>query len=69
MFGPIEGRRHDSFMLADSCLQEKLIHITKLNRDPYVVYGDLSYGLSYNIRLLSVALIWLLEKNKLNKNE
>ena len=49
MFGPIEGRRHDSFMLAESDLQEKLIHITKPNGDPCVVYGDLSYGFSHNI--------------------
>lgn len=49
MFGPIEGRRHDAFMLAESGLQEKLIHITKPNGDPYVVYGDPAYGLSHNI--------------------
>ena len=36
-------------MLAESGLQEKLIHITKPNGDTYVVYGDLSYGWSYNI--------------------
>ena len=40
MFGPIEGWRHDEFILAESGLQEKLIHITKPNGDPYVVYGD-----------------------------
>lgn len=49
LFGPIEGRRHDAFMLAVSGLQEKLIHITKPNGEPYVVYGDPAYGLSQNI--------------------
>ncbi len=40
MFGPIEGRRHDSFMLGESGLEEQLRHITKPNGDPYVLYGD-----------------------------
>jgi hypothetical protein len=48
MFGPIEGRRHDAFMLAQSGLHEKLINITKPNGDPYVVYGDPAYGLTQN---------------------
>ena len=46
MFGPIEGRKHDAFMLAQSGLHEKLINITKPNGDPYVVYGDPAYGLT-----------------------
>ena len=46
MFGPIEGRRHDAFMLAVSGLQEMLVHITKPNGEPYVLYGDPAYGLS-----------------------
>ena len=49
MFGPIEGRRHDAFMLAQSGLHEKLINITKQNGDPYVLYGDSAYGLTENI--------------------
>ena len=49
MFGPIEGRRHDAFMLAVSGLQEKLVHITKPNGEPYVLYGDPAYGLSQTV--------------------
>ena len=49
MFGPIEGRRHDTFMLAQSGLHEKLINITKPNGDLYVLYGDPAYGLTQNI--------------------
>ena len=49
MFGPIEGRRHDAFMLAQSGLHEKLINITKPNGDPYVLYGDPAYGFTQNI--------------------
>ncbi len=46
MFGPIEGRRHDSFMLGESGLEEQLRHITKPNGDPYVLYGDPAYGVT-----------------------
>ena len=49
MFGPIEGRRHDAFMLAQSGLHEKLRHLTKPNGDPFVLYGDPAYGLTQNI--------------------
>lgn len=49
MFGPMEGRRHDAFMLAQSGLQENLIHITKRNGDPYVLCGNPAYGLTQNI--------------------
>ena len=49
LFGPIEGRRHDSFMLGESGLLPKLYHITKPNGEPYVLYGDPAYGLSRNI--------------------
>ena len=49
MFGPIEGRRHDAFMLAVSGLQEKLVHITKPNGEPYVLYGDPAYGSSQTV--------------------
>ena len=49
LFGPIEGRRHDSFMLGESGLEEKLRHITKPNKEPYVLYGDPAYGVTNNI--------------------
>ena len=49
LFGPLEGRRHDSFMLGESGLEEKLRHITKPNGEPYVLYGDPAYGVTNNI--------------------
>lgn len=49
MFGPIEGRRHDAFMLGVSGLPDKLRQFQKANGDPYVIYGDPAYGLSLNI--------------------
>lgn len=49
MFGPIEGRRHDAFMLSESGLLEKLRPLTHANGDPCVVYGDPAYGVSLNI--------------------
>lgn len=49
LFGPIEGRRHDAFMLGESGLQDKLKYITKPNGEPFVIYGDPGYGLALNI--------------------
>ena len=49
MFGPIEGKRHDAFMLAESGLAVQLRRIQKPNGEPYVVYGDPAYGLTPNI--------------------
>lgn len=49
MFGPIEGRRHDAFMLGVSGLSDKLQRFWKPNGEPYVIYGDLAYGLARNI--------------------
>lgn len=49
MFGPIEGRRHDAFMLGESGLAVKLQRLHKPNGDPYVLYGDPAYGLTRNI--------------------
>ena len=40
MFGPIEGRRHDAFMLGVSGLTEKLRQFDQHNGQPYVIYGD-----------------------------
>ena len=47
LFGPIEGRRHDAFMLSNSGLADQLKQFN--NGDPYVIYGDPAYGLSQNI--------------------
>ena len=35
MFGPIEGRRHDAFMLAESGVEQKLAQIRKPSGEPY----------------------------------
>ena len=49
LFGPIEGRRHDVFMLGESNLLPLLERIVKPNGDPYVVYGVPAYGISRHI--------------------
>jgi len=49
MFGPIEGKRHDAFMLGVSGLSNKLNRLQKPNREPYAIYGDPAYGLTKNI--------------------
>ena len=49
MFGPIEGRRHDTFMLGVSGLTGKLSRFQTPTEEPYVVYGDPAYGLARNI--------------------
>ena len=49
MFGPIEGRRHDAFMLAESHLTEKLERLNQQNGKHYIVYGDPAYGVNKNI--------------------
>lgn len=48
LFGPIEGRRHDAYMLSESGLLDKLRPHTNGNGDPYVVYGDPAYGIARN---------------------
>ena len=49
MFGPIEGRRHDAFMLRVSGLTEQLQRFQAPTGEAYVLYGDPAYGLSRNI--------------------
>ena len=49
MFGPVEGRRHDAFMLGMSDLLGKLRKFNLPNGEPYVIYGDPANGLSRNI--------------------
>ncbi|KAK2566657.1 hypothetical protein P5673_009318 [Acropora cervicornis] len=49
MFGPIEGRRHDAFMLGVSGLSAKLRRFVQHNGKPYVIYGDPAYGITQNI--------------------
>lgn len=49
MFGPIEGRKHDAFMLGVSGLADKLERLQTPTGEPYVIYGDPAYGLTCNI--------------------
>jgi hypothetical protein len=67
MFSPIEGRRHDAFMLGVSGLSDKLCRLTKRNGDPYVIYGDPAYGLSLNILAPFCGAQLTAEEKKFNK--
>ena len=49
MYGPVEGRWHDAFILSASVLSDKLRQSNQVNRQPYVIYGDPAYGVSRNI--------------------
>ncbi|CAH3163303.1 unnamed protein product, partial [Porites lobata] len=49
LYGPLEGKRHDAFMLGVSGLLPQLERITKPDGEPYVVYGDPAYGISRHI--------------------
>lgn len=49
MFGPIEGKRHDAFMLGVSGLAEKLRRFQRPNGKPYIICDDPAYGLTRNI--------------------
>ena len=44
LFGPMEGRRHDAAMLAESGLLTKLDRLPMMDNDtPFSIYGDLAY--------------------------
>ena len=49
MFGPIEERRHDDFMLGMSDLLPKLHGFVQPNGQPYSAYGDPAYPITCNI--------------------
>ena len=49
MFGPLEGRHHDAFMLAESGLLTKLQRFQTPSGEPYIIYGDPTYGVSQHI--------------------
>ena len=49
IFGPVEGKHHDAYMLSASGLLTKLQRHTQPNGQPYVIYGDPAYGLTQNI--------------------
>ena len=52
LFGHIEGKRHDAFMLSESGLSSKLVQFNQANGQPYIVYGDPAYGIYRNILTL-----------------
>ena len=45
----MEGKKHDTFMLGVSGLAEKLGRFQRPNGEPYIIYGDPAYGLTWNI--------------------
>ena len=46
LYGPVEGRRHDSGMLADSGIYQQIQQICHApNGSPLCIYGDLAYPL------------------------
>ena len=49
LFGPIEGRRHDAFMLGESGLNHILQRFWKPDEEPYIIYGDPAHGITRNI--------------------
>ena len=49
MFGPLEGRQHDAFMLSASGLPNMLQLLDQPDGSPYVLYGDSAYRVSRNI--------------------
>lgn len=49
LYGPVEGRRHDAYMLSESGLNGLLCSLTTPNGQPYVLYGDTAYGVNLNI--------------------
>ena len=49
LFGPVEGRHHDAYMLSVSGLISKLQAHTQSNSQPYILYGDPAYGVSSRV--------------------
>ena len=50
--GPYEGRRHDSFMLANSGLLQQLQQHAWHNQQPLRIYGDSAYPLPVHLQSL-----------------
>ena len=44
-FGPLEGRRHDSYMLGQSGMLQDLEQLNRHHPEPYYIYGDQAYPL------------------------
>ena len=45
LHGPVEGRRHDGYMLQDSVILPQLTKKVARNGEPYYLYGDPAYPL------------------------
>ena len=45
LYGPVEGRRHDAYMLQDSGILPQLTNKVDRNGEPYYLYGDPAYPL------------------------
>ena len=67
MFGPVEGCRHDAFVLGVSGLAEKLRRLQLPNGDPYIVYGDPAYGVTDNILAPFRGTFLTVEEQEFNK--
>ena len=51
LYGPVEGKRHDSGMLAMSNIFPQLqLHSIRPNGDPLCIYGDMAYPLRANLK-------------------
>ena len=51
LYGPVEGRRHDSGMLADSAILPQLQQFSRnQNGAPLCIYGDLAYPLRQQLQ-------------------
>ena len=52
LYGPVEGRRHDSGMLAESRLLDQLqLHAYTPNGKPPCIYGDPAYPLRVHLQV------------------
>ncbi|CAL8106332.1 unnamed protein product [Orchesella dallaii] len=45
LFGPVEGRRHDAFLLSESKVLSKMESKLDENGNPFCIYGDPAYPL------------------------
>ena len=51
MYGLVEGKRHDSAMLAESWLLDQMqLHCNDANGHPFYVYGDVAYPLGAHLQ-------------------
>lgn len=69
LFGLVEGRRYDVFMLVESGLLLKLERrLNKLNGEFYVIYGDFVYLVRWYILVLFRGVRLILDEECFNKD-